>query len=459
MQLATFSMQFLYLIQPGTKMTSQTTLPGSNPLGFHYFDDTVHYSNQDLETWLPELERLSASWVILLSDSSRAIPEQFIAGLIDAGITPIIHFRLQLPDAPSAEELKPLLTAYQRWGVKLVVFFDKPNDSSSWSSAGWSHQDLVERFMDRFLPLALEALRLGLTPVFPPLMPGGSYWDTSFFKSSIQSLQRRGQQAVLENMATGAYAYTFGHELSWGEGGPEKWPQSRPYLTPAGAQDQRGFNNFIWLRQIASSLGVEEMPVILFGAGIKQPDSYYSPEVHAEIVQSTLARVKTTDPSNETNAVLACNFWLLSADQDSDTVSQAWIKPDGEVLPAVRVLASGGKSTKPTHQPAAQPEPRVSKVEQSPAAGEHPIEHYLLLPVYEWGIADWHLEVARPFILKYQPTIGFSIKEAALAKKVTVIGGDKTFSDEDINRLRSSGCVVDQITGDGTSIATQLLER
>ena len=452
-------MQSLYLIQPGTKMTSQTTLPGSNPLGFHYFDDTVHYSNQDLETWLPELERLSASWVILLSDSSRAIPEQFITGLIDAGITPIIHFRLRLPDAPSVDELKPLLTAYQRWGVKLVAFFDKPNDSSSWSSAGWSHQDLVERFMDRFLPLALEALRLGLTPVFPPLMPGGSYWDTSFFKSSIQSLQRRGQQTVLENMAAGAYAYTFGHELTWGEGGPEKWPQSRPYLTPSGAQDQRGFNNYIWLRSIASSLGVEEMPVILFGAGIKQPDSFYSPEVHAEIVQSTLARVKTTDPSNETNAVLACNFWLLAADQDSETISQAWIKPDGEVLPAVRVLSSASKATRSTRQTASQPEPPVSKVESSPVAVEHPIEHYLLLPVYEWGIADWHLEVARPFILKYQPTIGFSIKEAALAKKVTVIGGDKTFSDDEINQLRSSGCIVDQITGDGTSIATQLLER
>lgn len=440
-------------------MTSQTTLPGSNPIGFHYFDDTVHYSNQDLETWLPELERLSASWVILLSDSTRAIPEQFITGLLDAGITPIIHFRLELPDAPSAEELRPLLTAYQRWGVKLVVFFDKPNDSSSWSSSGWSHQDLVERFMDRFLPLAQEALRLELTPVFPPLMPGGSYWDTSFFKSSVQSLQRRGQLTVLENMAAGVYAYTFGHELTWGEGGPEKWPQSRPYLTPADSQDQRGFNNYIWLRSIASSSGVEEMPVILFGAGIKQPGSYYSPEVHAEIVQAMLAKVKTVDPSSETNAVLACNFWLLSADQDSEAISQAWIQPDGEVLPAVRVLASASKTVSPTPRPAPRPAPSVNKAEPSTIAGEHPIAHYLLLPVYEWGIADWHLEVARPFILKYQPTIGFSLQEAALAQKVTVIGGDKTFTEEEINQLRSSGCVVDQITGDGTSIATQLQER
>ena len=89
----------------------------------------------------------------------------------------------------------------------------------------------------------------------------------------------------------------------------------------------------------------------------------------------------------------------------------------------------------------------------------HPIEHYLLLPLYDWGVAEYHLEVTRPFIQKYHPTIGFSIQEAALAKKVTVIGGELTFSDEALSELRSSGSIVDRVTGDGISIATQLAER
>ncbi len=436
-------------------MPNQLSTSGVNQIGFHYFQDTLHYSNQDLLTWLPELQNLSASWLVLLSDPVRAIPENFITGLVNARINPIIHFQLQLPDSPSAVELKTLLTAYRRWGVQYVVFFDKPNDASSWSSSGWSHQDLVERFIDRFLPLAQEALRIGLTPVFPPLMPGGSYWDTSFFKSAIQSLQRRGQQTLLENMAVGSYAYTFGHEISWGEGAYETWNRVRPYFTPADSQDQRGFNNYAWLQSIAASLGLNQLPIIQFGAGIKQPNSFYSPEVHAEIVETILNKIAPSDPSSA--LILGCNFWLLASEPESQDYPQAWIKSEDNVLPAVRVMSGQVKKFKATT-------PLVEEV-QAPVVNSvvpeksHPIEHYLLLPVHEWGVADWHLDVVRPFILEHQPTVGFSLQEAALAKRVTLIGSDTSFSDAEIKNLEASGCSVEKITGDGTSIATKLLER
>lgn len=439
-------------------MANPTSLTANNRIGFHYFQDTLHYSNQDLATWLPELTRLSASWVVLLSDATRAIPEQFISGLVNARINPIIHFRLQLPDSPSAGELKTILNAYYRWGVRVVVFFDKPNDASSWSSAGWSHQDLVERFMDKFLPLAQEAVRIGLTPVFPPLMPGGSYWDTSFFKSSIQSLQRRGQHSLLEKMAAGSYAYSFGHELTWGEGGPEKWNLVRPYFTPADSQDQRGFNNYTWLESIAASLGVKNMPIIQFAAGIKQPDSYYSPEVHCEIVHSILNKINIVEDATDSTPILASNFWLLAADPASEEYPQAWIKSDAEVLPAVRILTPKAKSQK-SSEPVVREDKTPVSVDLDMDDDQHPIDHYVLLPRHAWGVSEWHLDAIRPFILKYQPTVGYSIQEAALARRVTVIDGDKSFSAEVISMLRSNGCVVDEISGDGTSIATQLLER
>ncbi len=441
-------------------MMNSKTETESNRLGLHYFQDTLHYSAQDLSVWLPELTRLNASWVVLLSDSNRAIPENFITGLVEAGIQPIVHFKLQLPDAPSAAEIKPILSAYSRWGVKHVVFFDKPNDSSSWSSAGWSHQDLVERFIDRFLPLALEAQRNRLTPVFPPLMPGGSYWDTSFFKSSLQSLQRRGQQNLLNTMAAGAYAFTYGHELSWGMGGPTKWIHSRPYMTPTGSEDQRGFNNYEWIGSIAAAAGIKKMPIIQFGAGIKQPGSYYSPEVHAEMVEAMLSLINDVDELESAHAILACNFWLLAADPDSEEYPQSWVKSETNALPVVRVLTPASKRVIPPAPTAMVQDSQVSKTEETPApAAAFQIEHYLLLPVYEWGLADWHLDVTRPFIRKYKPTVGFSLKEAAMARKVTIIGGEKDFPTDEINKLRDMGCLVDQITGDGTSIATQLLER
>ncbi|PKN99922.1 MAG: hypothetical protein CVU42_06115 [Chloroflexi bacterium HGW-Chloroflexi-4] len=432
----------------------------SNRLGLHYFQDTLHYSAQDLSVWLPELTRLNAAWVVLLSDSNRAIPENFITGLVEAGIQPIVHFKLQLPNAPSSSDLKPILSAYARWGVKHVVFFDKPNDSSSWSASGWSHQDLVERFIDRFLPLALEAQRNGLTPVFPPLMPGGSYWDTSFFKTSLQSLARRGQQHLLNTMAAGVYAYTYGHELSWGMGGPDKWIHSRPYLTPIGSEDQRGFNSYEWMGSLAASAGIKNMPFIQFGAGIKQPGSYYSPEVHAEMVEAMLSLINDVEELEAAHAIMACNFWLLAADPDSEEYSPSWVKAEGTVLPVVRVLAPATQKTNTPVRLPIQPDIQDSKTEETSAqASGFPIEHYLLLPVYEWGLADWHLDVTRPFVRKYKPTVGFSLAEAALARKVTIIGGEKDFSSEEINKLRDLGCLVDQITGDGTSIATQLLER
>jgi hypothetical protein len=95
----------------------------------------------------------------------------------------------------------------------------------------------------------------------------------------------------------------------------------------------------------------------------------------------------------------------------------------------------------------------------SPAGQDHPIAHYLLLPIYEWGIADWHLEAIRPFIKRHRPTVGFSLEEASHAVRVTVIGSQQIFPDEALETLSRSGCQVDRIAGDGTSIATQLATR
>jgi putative cell wall-binding protein len=62
-------------------------------------------------------------------------------------------------------------------------------------------------------------------------------------------------------------------------------------------------------------------------------------------------------------------------------------------------------------------------------------------------------------VKKYRPTIGFSLEQASLAVKVTVIGNTQSFSDEQLDLLRNAGCQVERISGDGTSIATQLQER
>lgn len=430
----------------------------SSRIGFHYFQDTAHYTNRDLNIWLPKLTQLSAKWIILRSDYNRAIPEQFLSGLINSGITPIVHMPLPLPNTPAANDLKAIFEAYSRWGVKQVILFDKPNSLESWSASGWSQQDLVERFVDKFLPTALAVTQSGMTPVFPPLQPGGNYWDLSFLRQSLQSILRRGQSNLIKQMALSAYANTFNHELEWGMGGPEKWPNSKPYTKNDLSQDQCGFYNFEWVQAIAKPICEWEMPVILLGAGIKASGKGYSPEIHAEIMQYILERLNGI-PENKAipSYVQCCNFFTLTAEPGSEEFSQAWFKPNEEDLPIVKMLSL---------EPDAIEAPVVSSELGSKTLRQfennypdHPIEHYLLLPQYEWGVADFHLEVTRPFIQKHHPTVGFSTREAFLAKQVTVVGGESSFAEELLTEMRENGSIVERIYGDGTSIATQLSER
>ena len=66
----------------------------------------------------------------------------------------------------------------------------------------------------------------------------------------------------------------------------------------------------------------------------------------------------------------------------------------------------------------------------------HAIDHYLLLPSYEWGIPVNTLDKVRPIIAESRPTIGFSIAEACNARKVTVWNENGAFSEKDIQTLR-----------------------
>ncbi len=408
--------------------------PTRSRIGFHYFPDTAHYTSPDIDTWLPILEELGASWLVIRGEASRAIPEAFIAALLAKGIEPIVHLPLQQPDPPSAADLRPILRAYASWGVKYVILFDRPNSREGWSGSVWSQANLVESFLDCFLPLANECLNCGMNVVFPPLEPGGNYWDVSFLRNSLLSMQRRSQKNLLDRLILSAYARTCGHPLDWGKGGSERWSGNKPYSTPADSQDQVGFNNYEWLQESARFTNSRDYPVILLGVGHLDADTPLSDAGNKKIADHI---EKLQDIS-----ILAANFPLVGT--------------DGTLSPIAALLQK--TASKPA---AAAPtaEPKAIETNKSDPAPEFPIKHYLLLPAYEWGVSDWHLDAIKPFVRKYQPTIGFSIIEAALAGRITVIGGEQAFPEDALTSLRSRGCQVERISGDGTSIATQLSER
>lgn len=426
--------------------------------GFYYFPDSLHYRENDIHRWIPELHALGASWLTLLAPTDRAIPETFIRQVIQEGIQPVIHLPLPISGPGISDDVGIFFHAYSQWGVKYVALFDRPNEMKNWSPSSWAQKNLVERFLDIFIPEAQGALNAGLTPVFPPLEPGGDYWDTAFLATALQGLARRGQQEILDHLVLSAYAWSGNRSPNWGAGGPERWPRTRPYSTPQNSEDQLGFRIFDWYLAIAQASLGKSLPIILLGAGSRMGDQLdpQSPavDVHAHSWQnSTLVRLMAGQ-SQEFDPVpaevLACNFWLLSAAQGDPEVAHAWYKPDGEPLPVVQIVkewvAGGGVDPSSSSKYMSAGSTHVSDY--------RPIAHYLLLPTYEKGAADWHMQAIRPFIDKFQPTIGFSPVEASHAKKVTVVGGASSIPEAIIDGLLAAGCIVEQISADGMNIAT-----
>jgi hypothetical protein len=460
-------------------MTASSSLFPShkNRLGFHYYPDTLHYCESDLQHWLPELEAMGASWLVVQSSVNRAIPEFFLRTLIDAGIEPIVRFESSLSSPVDLPIVSPLLHAYAHWGVNGVVWFDRPNARRSWAASDWAQQDLVERFLDRFLPLANLTVQTGLAPILPPLEPGGSYWDTAFLRSTLESLRRRKQTAVLHRLVLAAYAWSQQKPLNWGAGGPDCWPASRPYITKEGEEDQCSFRIFDWYKAIAEAVLDRPRPMILFGAGSSTDPNLssqpaFDPQTHS---QQNLAIVKLLngEPVREPNnplitlnpvptEVIACNMWLLSSAIGGTHEKSAWYSDREPKLPIIERLKNWAAENKTVKKEAWLEEPqKVEQKQQAKVEGlnHHPIQHYLLLPTFEFGIADWHLNIIRPFIKKYRPTVGFSLTEAALASRVTVIGNAHAVPDEVLDSLRLGGSFVERINGDGTSIATNIAER
>jgi hypothetical protein len=455
-------------------MDKQHTSTTKSRLGFHYFPDTDHFRESDLNLWLPKLKSLGAGWLTLLAPVNRAIPEYFISKLFESGIEPVLHFDMQIEAPLQPDSLALILNSYAKWGIRYIIFFNRPNSRTSWASNSWTQSDLVERFLDIYLPLAETALQAGLSPVFPPLEPGGDYWDTAFLRAALHGIQRRGHTRLLKNMALSAYAWSGDRPLNWGAGGPERWPGARPYFTPSGQQDQRGFYIFDWYLALAKAVLGETRPILLMGVGNQPIYQEDSQPTNNETIQTerTIALAKLISGYEEIDGleaippeVQACNFWLLTSGPDSPYEMQSWFRSGGGTLPVVGALQQWFSGRNHHHiRPDASPSNHTHKQEDlAPSYQEkptpspdYPIAHYLLIPIYEWGIADWHLDVIRPYVKKFRPTIGFSLEEARFAEKITVIGGPQTFSEEALDELRASGCIVERISGDGTSIATQL---
>lgn len=412
-------------------------------IGFHYFPDDLHYRATDLQAWLPELKALGAHWLTVIGSPTRAVPEAFLTGLLQAGIEPIVH----LPSAPlkpaDAEALRPMLASYARWGVRHVVVFAEPNARAAWPQAAWGQPSLVERFLDLALPVWEAEQAAGLTPVFPPLKAGGDYWDTAFLEAALAGLQRRGRGDLLKQMTFAINLWTFGRPLDWGAGGLRAWPTARPYATPPGAQDQRGFHLFDWYSEVITARVGEARPLLCLAGGPRPGEAEPAGSAvddwqHAATAQEILT---LTGAGQLPAHLLNINFWLLAAAPSSPFAAEAWYRPDGTTLTAV----AGFKQALARQPRPADPQPKRLRKATAPLGEADParpapkaLRHYLLLAP---GITTGQWQAALSFVREHQPVCGFQVAEAAAAERVTVVGA----GEEVEARLRAAGCVVERL--------------
>ena len=410
-------------------------------IGFSYFTSPNYQLHSQLSDWLPIMKDFGASSVIFQSDFLRAIPEDAFIISRESGIKPIVHFTSELPKARDLKKTAILVDIYKKRGVEEIIFGDRPNLKGAWPTASWHDKNLVEHFLDRFIPLASYAVQQGIRPVFPPLQPGGDFWDTSFIDLAISSLKNRKLESILQNLILSSFGYTFGKPLSWGMGGPERWTGAKPYQLQDGQEDQLGFNNFEWVKKIAErNLGFE-VPVIILEAGFhgKSNQEKNKDEI-LKSIKSILAALGKGSAKDLTDSaikfpasVLGCYFSL----------EKIRILMDGH-LPLTQFFEI-------FELPKQEKKPE-SKINKEPKI----ISHYLLLPSHAGSVSDVVLNKVRPIIKKFKPAVGFSLFEASFAQNVSIFPDPILFTEEKINQLRSAGCKVEILPDSGIEIATRL---
>lgn len=413
--------------------------------GFHYFPDTDHYSGQDLAMWLPELQALDVRWLTVRAEISRAIPEAFLAPLLETGITPIVHIPVNPIQSLDPDDLRELLRAYANWGVQYVVIFDCPNMRGSWHAGDFEQAHLPERFVACWLPVAQAQMESGLRPVLPPLHQGGTYWDTSFLSAILRNLIHEGAQRVIDQLVIGVYSYAFANPPDWGRGGSAAWPASQPYLTPPGSQDQRGFWSFDWYAEVLTEVLGKTPPMIMLAGGARRNETDPYSGNAMDLAWHTTCNTSIAHAMHAGHLpdyLLNVNFWLLAAPAEDSHAEDSWYPNNGKPVPAVDEMKRlAAKSTK-----GGLSANRAYLESLRPAK---PLSHYMLLPCFDWGPSEWHWRVAGPLVRQHEnASCGYSLKAAAEAERVTLVGDEHEIGQDVVDHLQQAGCIVFRMSGD-----------
>lgn len=409
-------------------------------IGFVYCSDESRYTRDDLAGLLPEMRAMGASWLSLVSTTGN-VPEFFLRELIDHDIEPILGLVWRTMELQDTGSLLSLLKKFSSYGLRYIYFYSDPNAASTWPVEAWSQPNLVERFADLLFPCLDRAVEVGLFPLFPPLTPGGDYWDLSFLGTLLEVTKNRGKGYLFDRSGIAIKNIAHNKPINWGKGGRRKWKDARPYSIPHGSEDHRGFYIFEWYDEVVRAKLGYSLPLIsvqggaTFGAWEESGLPVLSEDAHAQVNQEI---AKLLMEGEFPDYVFNNSFWLLSPGNSPESHRDAWFKGDGTELPVVELLTDMAQHT------------RVSSWDRPPVPKstfeKKIIHHYLLFAETEKGIsrADW--DSALDYIERYRPTCGFSVDEAVAAEFVTIVGNTLGVSPHIERSIRAAGCKVERMS-------------
>jgi hypothetical protein len=423
-----------------------------NKIGFHYFPDSLHYRDEDLDRWLPVLKQLDARWLVLKSSTTCAIPENFIKALKQARIIPVIDFDLPLSSDIPWKDIRTLLNTYGKWGANYALLNQRPNSQAAWGEKFWKKGDLVDAHSADFIKFGKMALDSGIKPIFSPLVPAGDYWDAAFLESALKILKEKAPSLLLNNMVLSAFAWDHNRPLNWGAGGSQVWKNVKAYKVPKNSQDQRGFRAFEWYAESSRKVLGKTLPIMLFQAGISRDPLQASNKkattdnTNRQLLYRLLRGENVYDPGNGAKLikavapqVLACSFYLLSSD-DPQSRACSWFTPDGlpvnttrSILRKYRQVEKGQNHT-----------PRTIKTPRAKSTGRQKdqnfkYQRYILVSEALKPRMQEILKKMHAYITRSKPVIGFSCQEAARSASVLVIANPHDFSEQDLQSLYRQG--------------------
>lgn len=223
--------------------------------------------------------------------------------------------------------------------------------------------------------------------------------------------------------------------------------QSKAYLSSKDIQDHIGFRTSDCYSEIINQMIGYSPKILLFWYGTT---NHLSPNPQTRDF-ATLISLASRRPLNNSitplnENIISCNFWPIS--------NLNYLDPS--LIDDPNQAGYGANLSEIVDHQSLIDSKLSEMIALNVAPWVYLIDHYLLLPTYKWGTPEHILEKVRPILQQDKPTIGFSIDEAMMARKVTVWNENGAFSDSEIEELRKSGCIIDEKVINGIEVALEV---